>query len=470
MFIIRRAIREAGCDAFISIDTRKAAVAEAAIQAGADIINDVSAATFDPAMLPLLGRLQVPYIAMHMRGDPSTMLSPEHTRYSDVEGVAGEVTRELKERLDAIDAVLPRWLQIIDPGIGFAKGYEQNMALLQPKVLRTLKQQLADRPLLIGLSRKRFLGRILEETLSARSATVQPTAAAAAAADVEHRKALEQAKEVASSLMLQLRESQRVQHDLRQRCEALEHRLEQVLHSAACATTNTSNTPASNSASAAATPAPARDPSGRRAHDQNVSAPPTESRFSECSPATAMSRPTRSFSGVDSFIDVGQRQQLAEAEVEAEEGDGEGVYHAGAEGEEESLLMETLPAQSEHRSGNFDGDSVSEMLLLASSSRDEQAAQWGGAAAKTGAAAPAATAAASPGQGAASAPVRVPTALATASAGAMTAAASGKGAKQGIGRVPKVRARNMTSPIASCHRHRSAPAAAAAAALIAAVH
>lgn len=151
------ALRSAGEDCLISVDTRSAVVAAAAMQAGADIINDVSAATHDPAMLPLLASLRVPVVAMHMRGVPSTMLQSTFSSYADP---LAEVGAELAQRLQAIDSVLPRWLQIADPGIGFAKGLAENSLLLQPENLHKLKETLGNRPLLVGLSRKRFLSRI----------------------------------------------------------------------------------------------------------------------------------------------------------------------------------------------------------------------------------------------------------------------------------------------------------------------
>mmetsp|Transcript_20856 Transcript_20856/g.45136 ORF Transcript_20856/g.45136 Transcript_20856/m.45136 type:complete len:540 (+) Transcript_20856:159-1778(+) len=160
-----RAIRAAGSRCLISIDTRKAAVATEAIAAGADIVNDVSAGTHDAAMLPAVGALGVPFVAMHMRGDPSSMQALAQYHSGDV---VGEVAAELSAQLRQLDLHLPRWLQIVDPGIGFAKGHKQNVELLRPANLRRLKQLLGNRPLLVGLSRKRFLGTILQETMAQR--------------------------------------------------------------------------------------------------------------------------------------------------------------------------------------------------------------------------------------------------------------------------------------------------------------
>ena len=131
------------------------------------MVNDVSAGTFDPDMLPVVGALQVPYIAMHMRGSPKTMLESQHCQYGA--DIVATVASELTNQLDLIDQYIPRWLQMIDPGIGFAKGYEENMILLQPCSLKRLKKLLHYRPMLVGLSRKRFLSRIDSDTTSQRS-------------------------------------------------------------------------------------------------------------------------------------------------------------------------------------------------------------------------------------------------------------------------------------------------------------
>lgn len=138
----------------ISIDTRKSEVAKEAIINGADIINDVSAGEFDPNMLNVVERLQVPYIAMHMRGLPQTMLQAKHSTYTNV---LDEVSNELQAKMNKLNERIPRWLQIIDPGIGFAKGKDENNELLNPQKLLKFKDNLSNRATLIGLSRKRFL-------------------------------------------------------------------------------------------------------------------------------------------------------------------------------------------------------------------------------------------------------------------------------------------------------------------------
>lgn len=138
----------------ISVDTYRARVAAAALDAGADLINDVSGGTADPEMLPLIGERQVPAILMHMRGTPKTMQSL--TQYDDV---VAEVAEKLQQYVQAAIAcgVSPEQV-ILDPGIGFAKTQDQNLQLL-----RELPQfhQLGY-PLLLGVSRKSFIGRILD--------------------------------------------------------------------------------------------------------------------------------------------------------------------------------------------------------------------------------------------------------------------------------------------------------------------
>lgn len=164
-----RGIREAGIPCLISIDTRKASVAEAAINAGANIINDVSAGRYDPEMLPFVGRSGLPFIAMHMRGDPENMLTQTHYV---IEGTKNDLTSivaaELEEQMRRIDLFVPRWLQVVDPGVGFAKNKEQNMELLKPSNMRRFKKLLGSRPLLIGLSRKKFLSTLLSKSKEER--------------------------------------------------------------------------------------------------------------------------------------------------------------------------------------------------------------------------------------------------------------------------------------------------------------
>jgi dihydropteroate synthase len=141
-----------GAGAPISVDTRNAATMAAVLDAGAAMINDVSALQHDPAAAALIAARGCLVILMHMRGTPATMNSL--ALYDDV---AAEVADELGERLDAaLTAGISREQIALDPGIGFAKRAEHNVALLS-----NLQPLLAlGRPLVAGVSRKRFIGAI----------------------------------------------------------------------------------------------------------------------------------------------------------------------------------------------------------------------------------------------------------------------------------------------------------------------
>ncbi|KAJ2825861.1 trifunctional dihydropteroate synthetase [Coemansia furcata] len=193
--VIQR-IREMGITAPISIDTFYAEVAATALDAGADIVNDVTGGSFDAKMLPLVARRQCPYVMMHMRGDPSTM-----TKMNDYGEYGGDVVRgtrfELAQRVRAaLDQGVPRWNIILDPGIGFAKEGSQNFEVLRrlpeltAKNIRAstknstasmaassineegeegfidedLATGLANYPVLVGSSRKRFIGQATGKT------------------------------------------------------------------------------------------------------------------------------------------------------------------------------------------------------------------------------------------------------------------------------------------------------------------
>jgi dihydropteroate synthase len=134
----------------ISIDTMRASTAKAAIKAGASIINDVSGGLADPLMLQTAAALKVPYIAMHWRGQSKDMNSKAF--YGDV---VSDVISELQERVDAaLDAGISRDNLIIDPGLGFAKDVDHNWAIID-----AIDQFVAmGYPVLVGASRKRFLG------------------------------------------------------------------------------------------------------------------------------------------------------------------------------------------------------------------------------------------------------------------------------------------------------------------------
>ncbi|MEY3223494.1 MAG: hypothetical protein RLZZ203_2350 [Cyanobacteriota bacterium] len=142
-------------DVPISVDTTRAGVAKAAIQAGADIVNDISAGTFDPQMLPTVASLDVPIILMHIRGNPQTM--QQLTNYQDL---IGDIYNFLSEKITAAKLLgIDHNKIIIDPGIGFAKNQEQNLEILRQ--LRSLKK--LNSPILVGVSRKSFIGNILNQ-------------------------------------------------------------------------------------------------------------------------------------------------------------------------------------------------------------------------------------------------------------------------------------------------------------------
>lgn len=161
----------------ISIDTMKSTVASAALDAGADIINDVTAGRFDPDMLPLAGRRRVPVILMHMQGKPQTM--QQNPQY---ENVLAEVKDFLRQAIEvAVACGLPRHYVAIDPGIGFGKNLDHNLSLLRDLgELRSLNA-----PMLVGPSRKNFIGIICDQpepetrkigTLAACSAAIAGSA------------------------------------------------------------------------------------------------------------------------------------------------------------------------------------------------------------------------------------------------------------------------------------------------------
>ena len=139
----------------ISVDTMRGAVAAEAVRAGACIVNDVSGGLGESDMLPTVAELEVPYILMHWRGHSDVMNSL--TNYDDV---LHDVATEISRRIDAAIAhrIDPHRI-VLDPGLGFAKDAEHNWALLRG--METMK--LLGRPLLIGASRKRFLGELLAE-------------------------------------------------------------------------------------------------------------------------------------------------------------------------------------------------------------------------------------------------------------------------------------------------------------------
>ncbi|MFO0750015.1 MAG: dihydropteroate synthase [Myxococcota bacterium] len=160
-------------EAPISIDTTSAEVARAALEAGASIVNDISAFRFDDAMLPLLAATGVPAIAMHTTGPPKTMQREAH--YDDV---VADVRDHLAARLDAcVAAGVARTQIVLDPGLGFGKLLSHNLELLRG--LSRLAE--LGRPLLVGASRKSFLGKLTGKDVDDR---LMATAGAVAASIV----------------------------------------------------------------------------------------------------------------------------------------------------------------------------------------------------------------------------------------------------------------------------------------------
>ena len=159
-------------DALLSIDTTRSAVARAALDLGAAIVNDVSGLRLDSDLAGLVAERKAGLVLMHSRGGPGTLASNEHAEYPD--GVLPTVIRELGPSLDrASTAGIPAAHVVVDPGLGFGKTPEQSIELLRGlAALRSL-----GRPILIGPSRKRFLGAITGKPVEDRDGA---TAAACA--------------------------------------------------------------------------------------------------------------------------------------------------------------------------------------------------------------------------------------------------------------------------------------------------
>lgn len=168
------AIRAAGISTPISIDTRKAGVADAALAAGADMVNDVSALDWDPDMAAFVAEAGCPICLMHAQGTPQTM--QQDPRYDDV---LGEVFAHLAARIDhAVAAGIPRERIIADPGIGFGKTQMHNLQLLRGLSLF----HALGVAILLGASRKRFIGTISGIDQAARRMPGSLAVALAAAA------------------------------------------------------------------------------------------------------------------------------------------------------------------------------------------------------------------------------------------------------------------------------------------------
>ena len=141
-------------EAFISIDTFRSHVANIAVQEGAAIINDISGGEQDPAMLEVVSSLQVPYVVMHMRGNPKTM-----NQLTNYENLTKDVTDFFHRKINQLNTLGIKDI-IIDPGFGFAKTIEQNFSLLNS--LDYLK--ILNKPILVGLSRKSMIWKTLSTT------------------------------------------------------------------------------------------------------------------------------------------------------------------------------------------------------------------------------------------------------------------------------------------------------------------
>ena len=140
-------------DVPISVDTYKSAVAAASLELGAHIVNDISALRFDPALAPTIARYDVPVVLMHMKGNPKTM--QKNPAYRDV---VGEICAYFEERMQAaVNSGIKQERIILDPGIGFGKRLQHNY-----EILRRLNEfSRLGRPVLVGLSRKSFVWRVL---------------------------------------------------------------------------------------------------------------------------------------------------------------------------------------------------------------------------------------------------------------------------------------------------------------------
>jgi len=138
----------------ISVDTYKSQIALKAMEAGAELINDISGLRFDSEMVKLAAKYNVPVVIMHIKGTPQNMQESPY-----YENVLKEIKDYFEERVNFADSMgIQEQNLILDPGIGFGKRFEDNLAIL--KNLKEFKK--LDRPILVGLSRKSFIGKILD--------------------------------------------------------------------------------------------------------------------------------------------------------------------------------------------------------------------------------------------------------------------------------------------------------------------
>ncbi len=161
----------------ISIDTYKAEVAEMALEAGADLINDISALRFDPEMAKVVAQSKAPVVLMHMKGTPQTMqIDPQY------EDVIKEIKAFFEERISFAEAQgIEREKIILDPGLGFGKRFEDNLT-----ILRHLEEfSSLGFPVLLGPSRKAFIGQILQKEARERDSGTMAVIAFAAMKGVD---------------------------------------------------------------------------------------------------------------------------------------------------------------------------------------------------------------------------------------------------------------------------------------------
>jgi len=169
--VIRALARQS--DVTLSVDTTRAAVAEQALQAGARVVNDISALHFDDAMAAVVADHGAGLVVMHMQGTPKSM--QQAPVYHDI---LGEVLLHLRQALGrAVDRGITQEQVVLDPGIGFGKGLDHNLTLLRHAgSLRAL-----GRPVLVGTSRKAFVGQITRRPVEKRLAGSLASLAAAVA-------------------------------------------------------------------------------------------------------------------------------------------------------------------------------------------------------------------------------------------------------------------------------------------------
>ncbi|MFE7271496.1 dihydropteroate synthase [Streptomyces sp. NPDC057623] len=171
--VVRRLTAAGGV---VSVDTMRAEVAARALDAGARLVNDVSGGLADPAMLPLMARAGMPYVAMHWRGHADAMQAK--AVYDDI---VTDVVEELRLRIEAaLRAGIAPGCLIVDPGLGFAKASEHNWELLG----RLGEVGALGCPVLVGASRKSFLGRLLADPTTGQPRPAAQRDAATAAVSV----------------------------------------------------------------------------------------------------------------------------------------------------------------------------------------------------------------------------------------------------------------------------------------------